>query len=75
MRRMQLKAGGRVLLLPPLDKLPHSGDPDLVHHPDEALPPLAAFLGVPEKLEAMRAVIDPTLHRARSAADLATEPA
>ncbi len=48
---------------------------DLVHRPDEALPPLATFLGVPEKLEAMRAVIDPTLHRARSAADLATEPA
>ena len=39
---------------------------DLVHRPDEALPPLAAFLGVPEKLAAMRAVIDPTLHRARS---------
>ena len=38
---------------------------DLVHHPDEALPPLAAFLGVPEKLAAMRAVIDPSLHRAR----------
>ena len=40
---------------------------DLVHRPDQALPPLAAFLGVPDKLEAMRAVIDPTLHRARSA--------
>lgn len=39
---------------------------DLVHRPDEALPPLAAFLGVPEKLAAMRAVIDPSLHRARS---------
>ncbi|MCX8497003.1 MAG: alkaline phosphatase family protein [Akkermansiaceae bacterium] len=43
---------------------------DLVHRPDEALPPLAAFLGVPEKLAAMRAVIDPTLHRARSGAEL-----
>ena len=39
---------------------------DLVHHPDQALPPLAAFLGVPDKLAAMRAVIDPSLHRARS---------
>jgi tetratricopeptide (TPR) repeat protein len=39
---------------------------DLVHRPDEALPPLAVFLGVPEKLAAMRAVIDPTLHRARN---------
>ena len=38
---------------------------DLVHRPDEALPPLAAFLGVTEKLAAMRAVVDPTLHRAR----------
>jgi hypothetical protein len=27
--------------------------------------PVAAFLGVPEKLAAMRAVIDPSLHRAR----------
>jgi hypothetical protein len=35
---------------------------DLVHRPDEALPPLAA----------MRAVIDPTLHRARSAAAAVT---
>jgi tetratricopeptide (TPR) repeat protein len=43
---------------------------DLVHRPDEALPPLAAFLGVPEKLAAMRAVIDPTLHRARRGAEL-----
>ena len=45
---------------------------DLVHRPDEALPPLAAFLGVPEKLAAMRAVVDPTLHRARRTANLAT---
>jgi hypothetical protein len=43
---------------------------DLGHRPDQALPPLAAFLGVPEKLAAMRAVIDPTLHRARSGAEL-----
>jgi hypothetical protein len=48
---------------------------DLVHRPDEALPPLAAFLGVPEKLAAMRAVIDPTLHRARSGAELVAQPA
>jgi tetratricopeptide (TPR) repeat protein len=44
---------------------------DLVHCPDEALPPLAAFLGVPEKLAAMRAVIDPSLHRARGAGPVA----
>jgi hypothetical protein len=48
---------------------------DLVHRPDEALPPLAAFLGVPEKLAAMRAVIDPTLHRARRGAHPVTMPA
>jgi hypothetical protein len=48
---------------------------DLVHRPDEALPPLAAFLGVPEKLAAMRAVIDPTLHRARRGAELVAQPA
>ena len=47
---------------------------DLVHRPDQALPPLAAFLGVPEKLAAMRAVIDPTLHRARSGAELVAQP-
>ena len=45
---------------------------DLVHRPDEALPPLAAFLGVTEKLAAMRAVVDPTLHRARRTAATAT---
>ena len=44
---------------------------DLVHRPDQALPPLAAFLGVPEKLAAMRAVIDPSLHRARGAGPVA----
>jgi hypothetical protein len=43
---------------------------DLVYRPDEALPPLAAFLGVPEKLAAMRTVVDPTLHRARRGAEL-----
>ena len=37
----------------------------LVHHPDEILPQLAGFLGVTEKLPAMRACIDPALHRAR----------
>jgi len=40
----------------------------LVHVPETVLPQLAAFLGVPGKLDAMRRVIDPTLHRARSAA-------
>jgi len=37
----------------------------LVHRPDEILPPLAAFLGATDKLAAMRACIDPALHRAR----------
>ena len=37
----------------------------LVHQPNEILPQLAAFLGCPEKLEAMQAVIDPSMHRAR----------
>jgi len=37
----------------------------LVHRPDEVLPQLAGFLGVTDKLPAMRACIDPTLHRAR----------
>jgi hypothetical protein len=36
----------------------------LVHHPDEILPQLADFLGVSDKLPAMRACIDPALHRA-----------
>ena len=45
---------------------------DLVHRPDSALPPLAAFLGVPHRLAAMRAVIDPSLHRARGAAAAVT---
>jgi tetratricopeptide (TPR) repeat protein len=47
----------------------------LVHHPEEILPALAAFLGVPDRLEAMRAVIDPRLHRARADALLAATPA
>ena len=37
----------------------------LVHRPDEILPQLAGFLGVADKLSAMRACIDPALHRAR----------
>ena len=37
----------------------------LVHHPDQILPQLAGFLGMTEKLPAMRACIDPALHRAR----------
>jgi LPS sulfotransferase NodH len=37
----------------------------LVHRPDQILPQLAGFLGVPDKLPAMRACIDPALHRAR----------
>jgi hypothetical protein len=40
----------------------------LVHHPDEILPQLAGFLGVADKLPAMRACIDPALHRTRSVA-------
>ena len=47
----------------------------LVHAPETVLPQLATFLGVPEKLDAMRRVIDPTLHRARAAAPRATAPA
>ena len=38
---------------------------DLVHRSDKILPQVAAFLGVSEKLSAMRACIDPTLHRTR----------
>ena len=37
----------------------------LVHHPDQILPQVAGFLGVTDKLPAMRACIDPALHRAR----------
>ena len=37
----------------------------LVHDPESILPALASFLGVEGHLPAMRAVIDPTLHRAR----------
>lgn len=36
----------------------------LVHQPDQMLPQLAAFLGTSNKLLAMRACIDPALHRA-----------
>jgi len=38
----------------------------LVHRPGEILPQLAAFLGTPDKLDAMRACIEPGLHRART---------
>lgn len=37
----------------------------LVHRPDEILPEIAAFLGTTDSLPAMRACIDPALHRAR----------
>jgi hypothetical protein len=36
-----------------------------VNRPDEVLPEIADFLGVPEKLLAMRACIDPSLYRER----------
>ena len=39
---------------------------DLVHRPDEILPLVAGFLGATENLAAMRACIDPSLHRARA---------
>ena len=37
----------------------------LVHHPEVVLPQLAGFLGMTEKLPAMRACIDPGLHHTR----------
>jgi len=37
----------------------------LVHHPDQVLPQVAGFLSVADKLPAMRACIDPALHRTR----------
>ena len=37
----------------------------LVHHPDQILPQLAGFLGTTGKLPAMRACVDPALHRTR----------
>jgi tetratricopeptide (TPR) repeat protein/arylsulfatase A-like enzyme len=37
----------------------------LVHRPDEVLPQIAGFLGVADKLPAMRACIDPALYRTR----------
>ncbi|MGZ5538159.1 MAG: hypothetical protein ACXWG0_06495, partial [Chthoniobacterales bacterium] len=38
----------------------------LVHQPDEILPRLSRFLGATDKLAAMRACIDPALHRVRT---------
>ena len=38
----------------------------LVHDPEKVLPQLAAFLNAADKLTAMRACIDPTLHRSRT---------
>jgi tetratricopeptide (TPR) repeat protein len=38
----------------------------LVHRPDEILPQVAAFLSSTNKLSAMRACIDPSLHRVRN---------
>jgi tetratricopeptide (TPR) repeat protein len=37
----------------------------LVNHPDQILPQIAGFLSVAGKIPALRACIDPTLHRAR----------
>ena len=37
----------------------------LVHSPDKILPELAAFLNATDKLAAMRACVDPALHRTR----------
>ena len=37
----------------------------LVHHQNETLPQIAAFLGAVDKLPFMRACIDPALHRVR----------
>jgi tetratricopeptide (TPR) repeat protein/arylsulfatase A-like enzyme len=42
----------------------------LVRHPDQILPQVAGFLGIVNKLSAMRACIDPALHRARKQAAL-----
>jgi len=42
----------------------------LVRHPDQILPQVAGFLGIVNKLSAMRACIDPTLHRERKQAAL-----
>jgi tetratricopeptide (TPR) repeat protein len=38
----------------------------LVHHSDQILPQLANFLGTTDRLPAMRACIDPALHRTRN---------
>ena len=43
---------------------------DLVHRPQESLPELAHFLGIPDQIPAMLNVIDPTLHRARRESSL-----
>lgn len=40
---------------------------DLVHRSESLLPQLATFLGLTYQVDAMRSVIDPTMHRARSA--------
>ena len=40
----------------------------LVHRPDSVLPEIAAFLGAENMLPAMRACIDPSLHRSRRSA-------
>jgi len=37
----------------------------LVHRPEQILPQIADLLGASEKFEAMRACIDPNLHRTR----------
>jgi len=42
----------------------------LVRYPDQILPQVAGFLGIVNKLSAMRACIDPTLHRERKQAAL-----
>ena len=44
--------------------------PALVHDPDNVLPQLASFLGVADKLPAMRNCIDPALHRAQKSVAL-----
>jgi len=46
----------------------------LVHRPDEILPQLAGFLGTTDELPAMRACIDPALHRARNKTSTAPMP-
>jgi hypothetical protein len=43
----------------------------LVHRPDEVLPQVATFLGTTDRLRAMRACVDPALHRAHK---IVTDP-